>query len=151
MLSPQDQNIENYGQYFENFKFPRTFGRIYGLLLITDQPYLGLDQIAAQLGVSKASISTVIRQLVGFMMVEKVTIPGNRRDYYRVSPKAAMNYLQSSIKGSLMFHGLIQETAKLENLTPLARQKVESIDHLYASLSQAFADFIANYEYQAKE
>jgi DNA-binding transcriptional regulator GbsR (MarR family) len=151
MLSPRDQNIESYGQYFENFKFPRTFGRIYGLLLITDQPYLGLDQIASELGVSKASISTVIRQLVGFTMVEKVTLPGNRKDFYRVSPKAAINYLQISINGALMFHSLLQESAKLEDLTPLARKKVESIDHLYTSLSQFFADFITNYELQIKE
>ncbi len=148
MLNPREQIIENFGQYFENFKFPRTFGRIYGLLLITDQLYLGLDQIATEIGVSKASISTVVRQLVSYMMVEKVTMPGDRRDYYRVSPRAAMNHLQSSIRGSLSFHSLIEETAKLEDLTPMARQKVNSIEHLYAALAQVFTEFMINYEKQ---
>jgi DNA-binding transcriptional regulator GbsR (MarR family) len=145
MLSPREQIIENFGQYFESYKLPRILGRVYGLLLITDQPYLGLDQMVAELGVSKASISTVVRQLVGFMMIEKVTRPSDRRDYYKVSPKAALTYIQNSMKGALSFADLIEKAAKLEDLTPEARQKIEHIEHLYEALGQVLADFFANF------
>lgn len=85
MLTPREQVIENFGQYFEAYKLSRILGRVYGLRPITDQPYLGLDQMVDELNVSKASVSITARQLVSFMMIEKVTRPGDRRDYYRIS------------------------------------------------------------------
>ncbi|MEY4529924.1 MAG: hypothetical protein RLZZ156_645 [Deinococcota bacterium] len=146
MLSPREQIIENFGQYFENYKLPRILGRVYGLLLLTDQPYLGLDQIVTELKVSKASVSTVVRQLVGFMMIEKVTRPGDRRDYYQVSPKAALTYIQNSMRGALSFADLIEKAAKLEDLTPEARQKIERIEHLYEALAKVLGEFFAEFE-----
>ena len=146
MLSPREQIIENFGQYFENYKLPRILGRVYGLLLLTDQPYLGLDQIVTELKVSKASVSTVVRQLVGFMMIEKVTRPGDRRDYYQVSPKAALNYIQNSMRGALSFADLIEKAARLEDLTPEARQKIERIEHLYEALGKVLGEFFDNFE-----
>ena len=146
MLSPREQIIENFGQYFESYKLPRILGRVYGLLLLTDQPYLGLDQIVTELKVSKASVSTVVRQLVGFMMIEKVTRPGDRRDYYQVSPKAALTYIQNSMRGALSFADLIEKAAKLEDLTPEARQKIERIEHLYEALAKVLGEFFAEFE-----
>jgi DNA-binding transcriptional regulator GbsR (MarR family) len=145
MLAPRAQVIESFGLYFEQYKLPRILGRVYGLLLITDQPYLGLDQMVAELEVSKGSVSTVVRQLAVFMMIEKVTRPGDRRDYYRVSPKAHLNYLQSSMQSALSFSALIETAAQLENLSPETQFKIGRIEHLYQALAQVLAEFFANY------
>lgn len=146
MLSPREQVIENFGQYFEAYKLSRILGRVYGLLLITDQPYLGLDQMVAELSVSKASVSTTARQLVSFMMIEKVTRPGDRRDYYRISNKAAVSYLQSTLNNAMGFANLIDGAAKLTDLKPEARAKIEKLQTVYTSLAQILASFFANFE-----
>lgn len=146
MLSPREQVIENFGQYFEQYKLPRILGRVYGLLLIADQPYLGLDQMVAELNVSKASVSTTARQLVGFMMIEKVTRPGDRRDYYRISSRAAVSYLQQTLRGTMGFANLIDGAAQLPDLQPEARAKVEKIQLVYTSLAQVLASFFAVFE-----
>ena len=88
MLEPREHVIEDFGLYFEQYGLQRILGRIYGLLLITDVPVLGLDDMAQQLGISKASASTSTRQLQAFTLIEKVGLPGDRRDYYRVSSDA---------------------------------------------------------------
>ena len=57
MLEPREKVIEDFGLYFEQYGLPRILGRIYGLLMITDEHALGLDDMAEQLGISKASAS----------------------------------------------------------------------------------------------
>ena len=119
MLNPREQVIENFGLYLEQYGLPRILGRIYGLLMITDEPRLGLDQMAEQLSISKASASTSARQLQSFRMIEKVSIPGDRRDYYCVALDSHIKYLKLSLESALGMSKLCQET--LKRFTPQAR------------------------------
>lgn len=74
--------IESMGLYFERYGLPRIGGRILGLLCSVDRP-LSQDAMATALSVSRASISTNIRLIVETGAVEVVSLPGDRRDYYR--------------------------------------------------------------------
>jgi DNA-binding MarR family transcriptional regulator len=65
-------------------RLPRTAGRIYALLLVSDRPYMSQAELADALGVSLASVSTMARRLVDGRMIERVAVPGERRDQYRV-------------------------------------------------------------------
>ena len=73
------------GHLFEAEGRPRIAGRIFGRLLVSDEPR-SLDQLAAELGVSKASASTNARILAGAGVLERVCRPGDRHDYYRAAP-----------------------------------------------------------------
>jgi DNA-binding transcriptional regulator GbsR (MarR family) len=70
---------------FEHDGQPPIAGRIFGLLLLSDDA-LSLDELAEDLGVSKASASTNARLLAQLGVVEQVRRPGSRRDYYRMAP-----------------------------------------------------------------
>jgi len=70
---------------FENDGQPPIAGRIFGLLLLSDEA-LSLDELAEDLGVSKASASTNARLLAQLGVVEQAHRPGSRRDYYRMAP-----------------------------------------------------------------
>jgi len=70
---------------FEADGFPPIAGRIFGLLLLSEDPR-SLDDLAQGLGVSKASVSTNARRLATEGVLERVPRPGDRRDYYRVTP-----------------------------------------------------------------
>ena len=72
--------------FFEAEGFSRTAGRIFGRLLLSDAP-LSLDQLAADLEASKASISTETRLLERRGALERVGRRGDRRAYYQVAPK----------------------------------------------------------------
>jgi DNA-binding IclR family transcriptional regulator len=60
---------------FELLGGPRTMGRVYGWLLICDPPQQSLTQLADALSVSKASVSTVARELQEAGMVERLPSP----------------------------------------------------------------------------
>jgi DNA-binding transcriptional regulator GbsR (MarR family) len=70
---------------FENDGLPPIAGRIFGLLLLSDDA-LSLDELAEDLGVSKASASTNARLLAQLGVVVQVRRTGSRRDYYRMVP-----------------------------------------------------------------
>lgn len=77
-----DGLIERMGLRFEADGLSRIAGRVLGRLLITSSA-LSLDDLADELRVSKASASTNCRLLERLGVVERVTQPADRRDYYR--------------------------------------------------------------------
>lgn len=84
-LSPLEETrsrfIEAAGNTTQSFGLGRVIGQTYALLFLSPKP-LCLDDIARELGVSKASVSTTVRQLENWAAVRQVWIKGDRRDYY---------------------------------------------------------------------
>jgi DNA-binding transcriptional regulator GbsR (MarR family) len=72
------------GLLFEAEGQPRIAGRLFGYLMVSDDPR-SLDQLANALSVSKASVSTNARMLAEKGVLERVCRPGDRHDYYRVA------------------------------------------------------------------
>jgi len=60
---------------------PKSTGQIYGLLYLSPDA-LALEVIAERLSISKASVSTGVRELVAWHVVRQVFVAGDRRDYY---------------------------------------------------------------------
>ena len=76
--------IEGMGLALEEDRLPRIAGRLVGLLILSPQP-LRFDHLAERLGVSRGSISTNTRLLENMGVIERVTRPGDRRDYFRIN------------------------------------------------------------------
>jgi DNA-binding transcriptional regulator GbsR (MarR family) len=148
MISPRAKVIEDFGLFFEAYGIARIVGRIYGAFLITDAPFIGLDDLAKQLEISKASASTGVRQLLGYKMIKKISVPGDRRDYYHVSPDAHIEYLQMNIQGALSFARLIQAATHLGDLSPPAQAKLERLEHLYEALGAHIEVFFREYRFE---
>ncbi|MEZ4592484.1 MAG: MarR family transcriptional regulator [Chloroflexota bacterium] len=80
--------VEEFGLFFEQFGLARTAGRMLGWLLVCDPPHQTMDELVDVLQVSKSSISTTSRMLIQSGLVSKVSFPGERKDFYRVSDDA---------------------------------------------------------------
>lgn len=70
------QNIHLYG-------LPPSAGRQFGMMFFEDRP-LTLDDMSAELGMSKTSMSTSIRAMSDAKLVERVWERGVRKDLYKV-------------------------------------------------------------------
>ncbi len=81
MNAPMWEMIEAGGRTAQSFGLSRLFGQVFMLLYLSVKP-LSLDEIAEQLGVSKASVSIAARKLEAWSSVKKVWIRGDRRDFY---------------------------------------------------------------------
>ncbi len=75
------QMIEAGGRTAETFGVSRLLGQIYTLLYLK-KASLSLDEIVHELSVSKASVSIACRQLNTFGAIRRITMKGDRRDFY---------------------------------------------------------------------
>lgn len=73
------------GLFMELLGASRTMGRLYGWLMICDPPQQSLTALAKSLAVSKASVSTVARQLQEGGLIERLP-SATRQHVYRVRP-----------------------------------------------------------------
>ncbi|MBV9774058.1 MAG: MarR family transcriptional regulator [Gemmatimonadetes bacterium] len=81
------QFVERMGLMMEADGLPRSAGRIFGFLLLAEHPF-SLDELADELQVSKASVSTNARLLEQLGILERISSPGDRRDFYRMRQDA---------------------------------------------------------------
>jgi DNA-binding transcriptional regulator GbsR (MarR family) len=96
-MSPEEAEfVDRLGLFMEMLGGPRTMGRIYGWLLICDPPQQSLTELAEALSVSKASVSTVARQLSDGGMIER--LPNSTRQHlYRVTPGGFASVLNTQL------------------------------------------------------
>ena len=117
--------VEQVGVFFEAEGFSRTAGRIFGRLLLSEKS-LSLDQLAADLGVSKASISTETRMLERRGALERTGQAGDRRVYYRVAPGLPVPTLELRLERMRRFSRLIGEARReLRRGNPVIRQRLD--------------------------
>ncbi len=81
------QFIERMGLAIERMGLSRTFGRLFGLLMVANRP-LSLDEMVERLDVSKASVSTNARACEELGLARRVGVRGDRKDYYEIAPRA---------------------------------------------------------------
>lgn len=121
----QRQFIERVGLYFEQYQLPRIGGRLLGLMMIANDD-LGLDEMATALGVSRASISTNIRQLVSYGLAERVSLPGDRRDYYRFADNPWQHAMEARVESNRALRRIVvQGLAALDPGDTVARAHLE--------------------------
>ena len=139
--------IESMGIYFERFGLARIGGRILGLLMVADRP-LSLDDMATLLRVSRASISTNMRLITASNLAEQISLPGDRRDYYRFGSDTWERALTTEVDGIYWLRRIAERglaaaqasefTARehleecLEVCDLLARDRTETIKRLRA-------------------
>ena len=81
-LRSMRQFVEQAGLLFEGLGVPRMAGRILGWLLICDPPYQSMGDLVEALQASKSSISTMLRLLAQSGLIERTSLPGQRRDQF---------------------------------------------------------------------
>lgn len=112
----------------------RVCGQIYALLFLSPRA-LSLDDIVAELGVSKGSVSINIRILEDYKLVRKVWMKGTRKDYYEAVDmiptkivKEFFDKIRRNIQDSL---DMIRDCEELADRTPRARGKLEAEEQAF--------------------
>jgi DNA-binding transcriptional regulator GbsR (MarR family) len=93
----REQYVERMGLLWEGEGLPRIAGRVFGFLTLQAEPCT-LDDLATALGVSKGSVSTDARRLESLGLIRRVSLPGDRRDYYAVVPDVPARMLAMKIE-----------------------------------------------------
>ncbi len=59
----------------------RSVAQIHALLLVSDQP-LNAEEIAEALGLARSNVSNSVKELLGWNLIRRAPIEGDRRDHY---------------------------------------------------------------------
>ena len=127
----EQQFVEKLGLMFERMGATRTAGRMTGLLLVADHP-LSLAEMSELLQLSKASMSTNARMAEQIGMVKRVSIPGDRRDFYEILPGSFENMLAMKIRAIGDFVLVTSEGLDaIETDNSAARARLEKMKNFY--------------------
>ena len=77
----KQQFISSWGAFGTHWGINRTMAQIHALLLINPDP-LTQDDIMDQLNISRGNTNMNIRELINWGLVERVILPGERKEYF---------------------------------------------------------------------
>jgi DNA-binding transcriptional regulator GbsR (MarR family) len=139
--------IEKVGLYFEQLGFPRMSGRIFAWLLLSESPRASIAELMEHLQASKSSISSMTRLLIQVELVEVISMPGERRDYFQIRDDAWTTALKDRLGQAFTFRQLADEgLALLKDSPPQRKQRLEEMRQMYAFLEREIPILLERWE-----
>ncbi|MFC1643532.1 GbsR/MarR family transcriptional regulator [Chlamydiota bacterium] len=106
--------IEKMGELSSLFGFTHILGQIYGYLYLSPD-LRTLDDIKDRLGVSKATVSLTIRELLKWGAVKKIWKAGSRKDFYSAEADFLAIFNNRLVDALLRRASLFDEGTHLSN------------------------------------
>ena len=86
---------------------------------------------ALQIGVSKASISTDARRLEQLGLITRISLPGDRRDYYTIDAAAPATGLEMRLRNLRRFDRTLCEAGDRDKLPPVVRDRLARFEYAH--------------------
>lgn len=134
--------VERFAVAKEADGLPRIAGRIFGLLLTAERD-LSLDEIAKELGASKGSASVNTRLLEQSGFIERVSRPGDRRDYYSISPDLFERTMAERLARWHRLHDLVIYGITASDLSPAVRSRLKDFEAAHNSIREVLETALA--------
>ena len=78
---PVERFILHWGDMGSHWGVNRSIAQIYALLYLADRP-LAADEISERLGIARSGVSNSLRELVGWKLIWRAPVRGDRRDHF---------------------------------------------------------------------
>lgn len=133
----RERFVERMGLLAQGDGMPRIAGRLMALMVLEGGP-LAFGEIADRLRVSRGSVSSNVRLLEGMGIVERVTKPGERGDFFQMSADPYRRLLDGVLQRARRGHDNAVETRDVLRSTGVDRGTLARLDELarfYAALS----------------
>jgi DNA-binding transcriptional regulator GbsR (MarR family) len=92
--------IEELGVLYEQGGMQPAAARILALLMIADKVELSFEEIYETLHMSKSAVSNAINFLINTGRVEYITLPGERKRYFKCRLQSLTEIIQKSLSGT---------------------------------------------------
>jgi DNA-binding transcriptional regulator GbsR (MarR family) len=126
-------------------------GRLFALLMLAAEPQ-SLDELAASLGVSKASVSTDARRLLDRGIVERTRHTGDRRDFYELAPDFFARVIRARVARWRRIQQLVDEVRDDASALPdAARERFDAVDAMQTAVIDRVDDALAEWEREAQK
>lgn len=115
----RERVIEAMARSAELYGLSRSYGRLYGILYFADEP-LSLDALTEESGYAKSTVSTAMKRLESFHLVQRRSIPGEgKRAFFEAERDlwyVFREFLETEVKREItvMLRALDEAEAALE-------------------------------------
>lgn len=141
------QFAEELGQYFESRGLGRTSGKILAWLMVCEPAEQSMDDIAGGLGLAKSTLSPELRLLTTSRMIEKLRLPGQRRDFYRMTPGFWSASIESALDEFVWMRTIARHGLDLLEGQPAERQvHLREMFEMYDFLAERMPGLIAEWK-----
>ena len=116
LFEARQQFISSWGAFGTHWGINRTMAQIHALLLVSVNP-ITQDDIMEQLSISRGNVNMNIRDLIGWGLVERIIITGERKEFFTAEKdiwKVATQIIKERKKREL--DPMIRLLAQLENI-----------------------------------
>jgi DNA-binding transcriptional regulator GbsR (MarR family) len=125
------------GMFYEDLGLPRAWGRVLGWLLVCEPESQSAEDFANVLHGSRGSVSMTTRALIRSGMVERRTLRGDRRTYYRIRPESWTTVLEEQQQSTKRLRTLAERGLELlKEKPPEQRRRLEEMHSLMAFFEQ---------------
>jgi DNA-binding transcriptional regulator GbsR (MarR family) len=123
LTEAKQQFISSWGAFGTHWGINRTMAQIHALLLVSPDP-MTQDDIMEELDISRGNTNMNIRELINWGLVERVLLPGERKEYFSAEKeiwKVIKQIVKERKKREL--EPMLQLLDKLENVEGDKRDK----------------------------
>ncbi len=123
-------------------------GRVLGALLLAEPPGLSSSELAEFLGISAGSVSTATRELIRPGLAVRVSVPGQRQDWFCATFGANLDqFVRTRLEltrrwKQLMHRGVVLADGK----DPAVAHQIGEIAEFYEFLETEFAGILDRWE-----
>src|SRR5262245_47058943 len=131
---------------------PRMAGRVLGYLLVADPPRQSIADLMEALKASNGSISTMTRLLEQQGYIDRIGVPGDRRDYFTVRDGGWSKLLVNAQAGVAAFRALMERALELlPSRSHPSRLTLEEGRDFFLFLEEQLPEALARWEAQRKD
>lgn len=138
---------EEVGIFFEQSGMPRMAGRVLGWLMVAEPPYQTMNDLTEALQASKGSISTMTRLLIQVGLIEKTSLPGRRRIYFRIKTVSWDEKMKESLTQTTAFRQLAERGLQMvSGKQESNRRWLEELRDMYAFFEQELPSLVERWQ-----
>ncbi len=141
--------VERLAVAHEGDGLSRIAGRIFGLLLLCERE-MSLDEITKELRASKGSASVNTRLLEQRGFIERVSKPGDRRDYYRIMPDLFERTMEQRLTRWHRFHEIVSYGLTELDLSPTVRNRLMDFETAYENVRDVIEAALGKWRARSK-
>jgi DNA-binding transcriptional regulator GbsR (MarR family) len=146
------QFVDDMGLAYEELGFPRAWGRVVGWLLVCKPDFQSADDLSAALHVSRGAVSMTTQALMRAGMVERQSMRGDRRTYYRIRPGAWTSIIETQKQTVTKLRQLAEQGLVLLNAEPAEQQaRLEEMHDLLAFYESELPTVLDHWRHKHRE
>ena len=144
-----EQFVLRWGDMGGQWGVNRSVAQIQALLFLSDRP-LTAEDIAETLGMARSNVSNSIRELLGWKLIRRVPVLGDRRDHYeaeadlwQIMTHIARGRKEREIDPAVAALRHVLETADGDpQISPVARARLQEMQGFLGTLDTWFGQMV---------